>query len=142
MIFCDTSTFAKYYVLESGTPKVRRLFGAGAQVHVSELVRVEVMSVFHRLFRDGKLTQSGFVAIRGQFDADNASGLWTWLPVTSVITKAAAETFATLPPSVFLRASDCIHLVTALHHNFDTIHTHDIHQAAAAITLGLKTITL
>jgi predicted nucleic acid-binding protein len=43
---------------------------------------------------------------------------------------------------VFLRTSDCLHLVTALHHGFDAIHTHDRHQCLAAAALGLKAVTL
>ena len=59
----------------------------------------------------------------------------------SFIIRAAAETFATLPSTVFLRASDCIHLVTALHHNFTEFMTFDAHQSRAAATLGLVPVT-
>ena len=37
--------------------------------------------------------------------------------------------FATLPASIFLRASDCIHLVTAIHHDFTEFMTSIITQA-------------
>ncbi len=43
--------------------------------------------------------------------------LMTWMPLNTTIVAAAATTFTTLPTSIFLRASDCIHLVTAIHHN-------------------------
>ncbi len=44
--------------------------------------------------------------------------------------------------SVFLRASDCIHLVTAIHHNFAAIFTHDKYQTVAAATLGLEAVAI
>ena len=69
-------------------------------------------------------------------------GFWTWLPLDKTILEAAAKTFATLPDTVFLRASDCLHLVTALHYNFNEVYTYDNHQSAAAPTLGLKAITV
>ena len=52
--------------------------------------------------------------------------------------EAAANTYTTLPDTVFLRAADCLHLVTALHHNFGQIYTYDIHQTRAAAALGIK----
>jgi predicted nucleic acid-binding protein len=43
-----------------------------------------------------------------------------------------------LPSDVFLRSSDCIHIVTALHHNFDELVTYDLHQLKAASAMGLR----
>jgi predicted nucleic acid-binding protein len=47
-----------------------------------------------------------------------------------------------LPDNVFLRASDCLHLVTALHQGFTEICTHDRHQISAASALGLIALTI
>jgi predicted nucleic acid-binding protein len=55
--------------------------------------------------------------------------------------QAAARIYDTLPETVFLRSADCLHLVTALHHNFDRIHTFDTHQAKAAPALGLLALS-
>ncbi len=142
MILCDTSTIAKFYVFERESAAVRNRLDAQEAVCVSELVRVEIMGVFHRRLRDGKWSRDEFLHAAGQFGADDIGGYWTWMPLDTSIVEAAAKTFTTLPTSVFLRASDCIHLVTAIHHNFTTIFTHDRHQTAAAETLGLKPVAI
>ena len=142
MIFCDTSTVAKLYVPEPESDAVRQRLEAEDEVCLSELAHTELMAVFHRRLREGRWSQADFsVAVR-QFSADDLGGFWTWLPLDGTITTAAANTYATLPTSVFLRSADCLHLVTALHHNFDEIHTHDRHQLAAAAALGLNPVSI
>jgi predicted nucleic acid-binding protein len=141
MIFCDTSAAVKLYVPERESVAVRRLLGAEDDLCLSELARVEVMSVFHRRLREGIWTQTDFLAAVRQFSNDDISGFWTWLPLDKPIIDAAAKTYTTLPGTVFLRSSDCIHLVTALHHNFAEIYTYDTHQSTAAAVLGLKAVS-
>ncbi len=142
MIVCDTSTIAKFYVFELESAAVRNRLDAEDAVCVSELVRVELMGIFHRRLRDGKWSRDEFLNAAGQFAADDISGYWTWMPLNSTIAEAAAKTFTTLPTSVLLRAADCIHLVTAIQHNFAAIHTHDKHQTAAAAALGLEPVAI
>ncbi len=100
------------------------------------------MGVFHRLLREGIWTQTDFLSAVRQFSKDDVSGFWTWLPLDKTIIEGAAKTFTTLPSTIFLRSSDCLHLVTALHHNFDEIYTYDTHQTAAASFLGLKAVSV
>jgi len=99
------------------------------------------MSVFHRRLREGIWNRTDFLAAVRQFSKDELSGFWTWLPLDKSIIYAAAKIYTTLPNAVFLRSSDCIHLVTALHHNFTEIYTYDRHQSLAASSLGLKAVT-
>jgi hypothetical protein len=47
-----------------------------------------------------------------------------------------------LPETIFLRTADCLHLVTALHHGFIEIHTHDVHQIRAAFAPGLAVASI
>lgn len=142
MIFCDTSTVAKLYVREAESTAVRQRIEAEDEVCVSELARAELMAVFHRRLREAKWTRADFTAAVRQFCADDIGGFWTWLPLDGDIIAAAANTYATLPESVFLRSADCLHLVTALHHNFTDVFTHDRHQRAAAASLGLAAIAI
>jgi hypothetical protein len=111
-------------------------------VYLSELARVEVMGVFHRRLREGRWTRPDFLAAVRQFSTDDIGGFWTWLPLERAIVDTAANLYATLPDGVFLRSADCLHLVTALHHRFAEIHTHDKHQLVAALSLGLKAETI
>ena len=142
MILCDTSTIAKFYVFELESAAVRDRLDAEDAVCVSELVRVELMGVFHRRLRDGRWNREDFLNVAGQFAADDIRGYWTWMPLNTTIVDAAAKTFTSLPSGIFLRASDCIHLVTAIHHNFAAIFTHDKQQTVAAATLGLEPVAV
>jgi predicted nucleic acid-binding protein len=142
MIFCDTSTVAKLYVPERESTAVRRRLEAEDEVCVSELLRPELLGVFHRRLREGKWTRADFLAAVRQLSTDDLGGFWTWLPLDRVVTEAAARTYTTIPDDVFLRSADCLHLVTALHYNFSEIYTHDKHQSRAAIHFGLAPITV
>jgi predicted nucleic acid-binding protein len=141
MIACDTSAVAKFYVPEKESRSIRKSLEEADQVCLSELARPEIMAVFHRRLREGFWRQRDFVAAVRQFQHDDVTGFWTWLPVDSFILGAAAETYATLPSTIFLRASDCIHLVTAMRHDFTEFMTFDAHQSKAAAALGLVPVT-
>ena len=138
MILCDTSALAKLYVAEKESPAMRARLESEDQVFVSELARVELMSVFHRQVREKKWDRETFLTAVRQFTHDDVSGFWTWLPLDSALVGAAARVYATLPEGVFLRSSDCLHLVTAVHHGFQEIYTYDRHQVAAVAVLGLR----
>jgi len=141
MIFCDTSAAVKIYALERESASVQLLFDTEDDICLSELTRVEIMGVFHKRLREGLWNQSQFLAGVRQFSNDELSGFWTWLPLDQSIIHAAAKIYTTLPSTVFLRSSDCIQLVTALHNNFAEIYTYDTHQSAAASVLGLKAVS-
>ena len=142
MLFCDTSTLAKYYVAERGSTAVRARFDAEDEVALSELARAELMGVFHRRLREHKWTKSEFLAVIRQFSKDDIGGYWSWLPLDGVIVEQSVKIFTTLPENIFLRTADCLHLVTALHHGFGVIHTHDTHQLKAAAALGLTAVEI
>lgn len=142
MIFCDTSTLAKLYVPEAESAAVRKRLETEDEVFASELARVELMGVFHRRLREKRWPRADFQTAIRQFTSDDIGGFFTWLPLDGAISEAAAKTYATLPENIFLRSADCLHLVTAMHHNFAEIHTHDAHQSAAAAALGLKVVSI
>ena len=140
MILCDTSAVAKLYVPERESPAIRRLLEGEDEVCLSELARPELMGVFHRRLREKKWTRAQFLAAVAQFTRDDIGRFWTWLPLDTSIVDAAAKTYLTLPEALFLRSSDCLHLVTALHHNFSEIYTYDTQQSTAASALGIKAL--
>lgn len=142
MIYCDTSTLAKYYVTELESAAVRRALDTADAVASSELARVELMAVFHRRLREHKWDHSTFLAVVRQFSKDDAAGYWIWLRISQDVLEQSVQTFTTLPREIFLRSSDCVHLLTAAHHGFSGIHTHDGHQAQAAPTIGLSAVLL
>ena len=142
MLYCDTSTLAKYYVPEAESGAVRARLDAEDQVALSELGRAEIMAVFHRRLRERKWSKNEFLTVVRQFSTDDASGYWSWLPLDSSIIDEAFRTYTTLPGDMFLRTADCLHLVTALRHGFAEIHTHDTHQRDGAGALGLTAIAI
>lgn len=142
MVFCDTSTLAKYYVPETDSAAVRAKLDQEDQVACSELARAELLGVFHRRLREHRWTKDEFLVVVRQFSKDDMGGYWSWLPLDSTIVEQSVRTFTTLPESVFLRTADCLHLVTALHHGFPVIHTHDTHQIQAAAALGLAAVQI
>ena len=142
MIFCDTSAAVKIYVPERESPSVRLLFEGEDDLCLSALARVEIMSVFHKRIREGSWNQSQFLSAVRQFTKDDLGGYWTWLPLDKEILDAASKIYGTLASTAFLRSSDCIHLVTALHHNFGEVYTYDRHQSSAAHFLGIRAVSI
>jgi predicted nucleic acid-binding protein len=142
MLFCDTSTLAKYYVAEPESDAVRARLDAEDQVLLSELARAELMGVFHRRLRDRRWDRNEFTVLVRQFSTDEVSGHWTWVPLEGGIVEQVVRTYTTLPEDVFLRTADCLHLVTALRHGFAEIHTHDLHQRRGASALGLTAVAI
>ena len=142
MLFCDTSTLAKYYVQEPESGAVRARLDAEDQVLLSELARAEIVAVFHRQLRERKWTRDDFATVLRQLSTDEAVGYWTWVPLDSSIVEQVVRTFTTLPEDVFLRTADCLHLVTALQQGFTEVHTHDTHQRNGASALGLTAVVI
>lgn len=142
MIFCDTSTLAKYYIAEEGSIKVRRHLDRADQVMLSELARVELMASFHRRLRERVWNQQDFINTIQQFTHDDRNGCWIWLPLEEDVLEQATKTFATLSQEIFLRVSDCLHLVTAMQHHFSKIYTYDRHQSQAAAAFGMVPVAL
>lgn len=142
MIFCDTSTLAKYYFAEPESAAVRLRLDQTDQVLASELAKAELMAVFHRRLREKTWSRRDFLAAVRQFTKDDVGGLWTWIPLGTLLITQVARTYDTLPETVFLRTADCIHLITALHAGMSEICTHDRHQIEAAPGFGLSVVTI
>jgi len=142
VIFCDTSTLAKFYVTESESVAVRTRLDREERVLASELAKVELMAVFHRRLRERSWTRTEFLAVVRQFTKDDVAGYWGWIPLETALMNQVARVYDTLPETVHLRTADCIHLITALQAGLTEIHTHDHHQIQAAAGLGLSVVTI
>jgi predicted nucleic acid-binding protein len=84
-----------------------------------------------------KLRERAFDAARHhslcqQFEQDLQSNVWHWFPVTPVLLEQVRLAFRSLPSSVFLRASDALHLVCARESGFKEIYSNDRYLVAAA----------
>jgi hypothetical protein len=140
--YFDSAYIAKFYLDEPESEAVRRLAESLGQVRCALIGRVEVSAVFHRKFREGAFEVRALKEILAQFDDDCGQGLWTWLPFTRSIAAVAATAFGNLPPSVFLRAADAVHLSCAREHGLGEIYTSDRHMSAAARHFRLRAVTI
>ena len=77
MLFCDTSTLAKYYVRESQSARVRARLDSDEEVFLCEIAKVELAGTLHRHLREQKWRDQEFQAVIRQFFADDLSGYWT-----------------------------------------------------------------
>ena len=142
MIYFDSCYIAKLYLMESDSIQVRARAEQAEAVACCAIGHGEVVATFHRHFREKRLTQREFRLLAAQVAVDLAQGLWTVLPVTSSLIEAQARRMAMLPASVFLRASDALHLTSAAEAGLSEVYSSDRHLVAAATHFGLQAITL
>ena len=141
-LYFDTAYIAKCYLNEPGGSQVRSLAGRAAGLYSSSWCVAEMACVIHRNFREGTLDASEADAIRSYFREDIGSGIWVLLPVTERVLLAAEQFTAKLSASVYIRAGDLVHLITAVEAGFTEIWTNDRHLASAAEHTGLSPRTL
>lgn len=94
--------------------------------------------VVHRNLREGTLDPHEADTIRDIFRSDVRDGIWSLLPVTERLLFRAELFIAKLPASVYIRAGDLVHLVTAYEAGFGEIWTNDRQLADAAQCVGLS----
>jgi predicted nucleic acid-binding protein len=138
MIYFDTAYLAKCYLNEHGSDEVRELATTREHIACCAIGRLELASTIHRNFREGKITLKQAQLIHGQFDLDEANHLWTWLPVSSDLLIGAAKKFRSMGESIYLRASDALHLTCAAEHGFKEIFSNDRHLLSAASAFKIK----
>ncbi len=142
MIYFDSAYLAKFYLEEPETDAVRARAASAGEIGCCVLGRVEVVSVFHRQWREKSRTKAEFRALLDQFEADCDAGLWNWFPLTSAIQTSAIARYRTLPETIFLRSGDAIHLACAAELGLAEIFTNDRHLLAAAPHFGLTGMTI
>jgi predicted nucleic acid-binding protein len=142
MIYFETSYLAKCYLNETGSADVRQIAQSQSAIACCEYGRIEVISTFHRNLRDGMLVKSQFDTVVRQFESDDQSGVWIWLPLTADLCRKTAARIKALPPSTFVRAGDALHLTAAAENGFTEIYSNDRHLGAAAALFGLEAVNL
>lgn len=138
MIYFDSVYIAKFYLTEPDSARVKSLAEAEGRVCCSTIGRVEVAQVFHRKLREGQANRAEARALFDQFDADCASELWSWLPLTEGLIVAAAAAFRRLSPKLALRTADAMHLASANEHGLKAVYTNDVRMLAAAGAFKLR----
>jgi len=77
------------------------------------------------------------VRARDFFLLDVQSGVWSMLPLSEPFLFRVASLVTALPPSLYLRAGDAIHLATAQEAGFTEIWSNDRRVLLAAPAFGL-----
>jgi predicted nucleic acid-binding protein len=142
MIYFDTSYLAKCYLNETGSGAVRQLAQSQSSLACCEYGRIELTSTFHRNLREGLLTKPQYEVLARQFESDDQSGVWTWLPLTADLCRKTAARIYALPHSTFIRAGDALHLTSAAENGFTKIYSNYRHLQASAALFGLEAVNV
>jgi predicted nucleic acid-binding protein len=137
MIYFDSNYILKCYLAETQAHLVRAVAAQPTVKCCSVWGRVEVATAFHRKLREGSLTSMELKKVWAHFEADEASGVWKWLPFDQAVQHSVAQTCLRLDAKTFLRAGDAVHLATAALHGLKDIYSHDKHLLLAAPEFGL-----
>jgi predicted nucleic acid-binding protein len=142
VVYFDSAYVAKFYLDEPESDAVRARAVLEREVCCCVLGQAEVVSVFHRKWREKSRTKAEFRILMDQFEADCSAGLWTWLSMSSAVIKAATSTYGRIPESVFLRSADAIHLACAAEAGFKELYSNDRHLLSAASHFGLSGVVI
>jgi len=137
-LYFDAAYVAKCYIAEADSAAVRELARQAESLHSSAWCVAEMASVVQRCIREGLLTSAEAVETRRMFRQNVAEGGWTLVPLNDELLREVDAAFETLPPDVFLRAGDALHLVSARAAGFSEIWSNDRHLLRAARYFGLK----
>ncbi|PYL04341.1 MAG: hypothetical protein DME31_03880 [Verrucomicrobia bacterium] len=101
MIYLDASYIVKCYLREAGSAEVLKLvqksLGRSSALHG----RAEFYSAVHRRLREKHLSARDAAAVWKQFESDERSGLWHWLPITETVVRRACNAFEKLDARYF-----------------------------------------
>jgi predicted nucleic acid-binding protein len=131
-LYFDTAYVAKCYLNEPDGKRVRKLARSAVGLVSSIWCIAELSCVFHRHVQEESLTPRQAVSHFDLFLADVRHGVWNLLPLGHEVLSRAAEIAVRLPPAMFLRGGDAIHLASARDAGFQEIWSSDRHLLAAA----------
>lgn len=139
LIYFDTSHLARLYLEDPGYREARELAAPCTAVVSAWHAQAELVSAFHRSHREGRLSAPAFHAVLEQFEADDAAGLFRWLPLTDAVLQRVRQVYAKADARVYLRAADALHLACAADAGFSEVYSNDRRLRAAAPLFGVRT---
>jgi predicted nucleic acid-binding protein len=141
MNYLDVAYILRLYIEDAGWEKVRAL-AAEAPVACSLHGYAETVAALHRKYREGTFSLSEYNQVLNQFSTDCDNAAYRWLPVSNSVMERVTKTYRKLPPSVFLRASDALHLACASENGLKKIYSNDQRVISAAEYFALKGIDI
>ena len=142
MIYLDSSYIFKCYINEPGTLRVLSLVQNSSGCSSSLHARTEFWSGLHRRVCETVTSIEDARKIWRQFEEDERTGVWHWLPLNDIVIRRACDVFEKLPPEVFLRSGDALHLACAAENRFTELYSGDRTLLSAAPHAGLNGISV
>jgi predicted nucleic acid-binding protein len=139
MKYLDVAYILRLYVEDAGWEQVREL-AAETPVACGLHGYAETVAAFHRKYREGTFTLSGYRQVLVQFETDCDNGAYRWLPIAPAVMDRVRDIYKGLPPSVFVRASDALHLACARVNGMREIYSNDQRLISAAEHFGVKAV--
>jgi predicted nucleic acid-binding protein len=131
-LFLDSSAFLKHYIDEPGSSCVRaRLREADALV-LSVIAWPEIISALNRLQRGGALGDEDYGAVKRELEEDFGNA--AVVALSAEVLERTARCLEIAP----LRASDAIHVASAIEAGVDRFVSADRRQCKAARAMGLR----
>lgn len=131
-LYLDTSALLKRYVHEIGSEPVMSRCAKAERILLSGLCAPEMISAFRRLIREKRLTEDIYNILKKDFYVDSDEAIVAE-PDREILLEAVGCVERT-----GLKASDAIHVVTALKLGCDLFMTADLQQGKAARAMGLR----
>jgi len=132
-LICDSSAFAKRYVLEDGSEILDHLLQRASQLALCTIVVPEIISGLNRRRREQILSSDDYRIIKKHLMEDVHDA------IVLQITSAVVSHSVTLLENNTLRAMDALHIACAMEWQADLFATADTRQLNAAQNAGLLT---
>jgi predicted nucleic acid-binding protein len=136
VIYLDSTYLVRLYFEDPGYEQVRHLAGSDA-IACAQHGRAEVISAFHRKFRESSITLHLYRTALQQFLEECRAGAVRWLSLSEVVFERLGSTYAKLPATTFLRAAGAVHLSVAAENGFREIYSNDAQLLKAARHFGI-----
>ncbi len=131
-VFFDSSAFVKRYVGEVGTDAVLDWCDRATEIGLSGIALAELISVFCRLRREGRIDDNQYRHLKSLLLADIQDAV-----ICDLTAMVLREAVASLETNV-LRGMDAIHIGSAVVLKADVFVTADKRQLDAAARAGLR----
>ena len=137
MIYFDTSYLVRLYFEDPGFERVREL-AATDHVCCAPHGQAETIAAFHRKLREQAIPLKAYRGLLVQFEADNQAEAIRWLPSGPDAMTRIRQVYRDLPPDVYLRGADALHLAVAAVHGLRIVYSNDDRFLTAAKYFGVK----
>lgn len=132
MYYFDSAYVVKCYLNDPDSEQVRDLVRTPVPLYSSAFCIPEVTCAIHRRYRERQLTRKQALEATAAFRSHVELGTWTLVPLSESLLWDVHEALRELASTVFIRAGDATHLVSARSAGFSEIWTSDRRMLEAA----------